>query len=388
MIEKQQIIIGYFRQGKSKKQLSKELNISRNTVRKYIQEYEDQKASSTSEKEKGISPIFDIPKYDSSKRTKRSLTQEIAELIDYHLAANKLKQQKGKSKQQMKSIDIHEVLLEAGHEIGYTTVCNYVRSIRKKEVEVFIRQHYQPGQQVEFDWGEVKLEINGVSKKLMLAVFTSAYSNHRWARLSYRQDMSSFLHSHACYFDAVGGVAQQVVYDNMKVAVRKYTLRNKDKLPTEGLLKIATYYQFDYRFCNARKGNEKGHVEKSVEYIRRKAFARKDIFLDLQSANKYLFEVSKKLNQRTVNGKNKSIADCFLEEIQWMHPTPNTYDTAIITSLRVDKYSCIKIDTNYYSIPEGHVGTMLYTKIYPDEVYVYSTDKSMYCKPYQTPRSL
>ena len=33
------------------------------------------------------------------------------------------------------------------------------------------------------------------------------------------------------------------------------------------------YYQFGFRFCNVRKGNEKGHVERSVEYIRRKAFA-------------------------------------------------------------------------------------------------------------------
>ncbi len=374
MLKKQQVIIGHFRQGKSKKQLSKELKISRNTVRKYIEQYEQAQqecttGSSAKEIEKGI---LVPPKYDSIRRSKRRLTQEIADLIERYLAQNQTKRETGLSKQQMKKTDIHEALLEAGHTIGYTTVCNYVRTVEQKQKEAFIRQQYAAGQVVEFDWGEVKLRINGVEKKLMLAVFTSAYSNHRWARLYYRQDMSSFLHSHACYFEAVGGVSQQVVYDNMRVAVRKYTLRNKDKLPTEELLRLSTYYQFDYRFCNARKGNEKGHVERSVEYIRRKAFARQDEFSDLQSGNEHLAQVNQKLNQKSVKGKTKSIIDHFEEELRVMRPSPKMYDTAMIESLRVDKYSCIKVDTNYYSVEEGHVGAMLQTRIYPDYLQVYN----------------
>lgn len=46
MIEKQQIIIGYYRQGKSKRALSKELGVSRNTIRKYLLEYEKEKSNS------------------------------------------------------------------------------------------------------------------------------------------------------------------------------------------------------------------------------------------------------------------------------------------------------------------------------------------------------
>ncbi|MFT4668380.1 MAG: hypothetical protein ACI9XB_005364, partial [Gammaproteobacteria bacterium] len=42
-------------------------------------------------------------------------------------------------------------------------------------------------------------------KTFMLAVFTSCFSNHRWARLYHRQDTSSFLDSHAQYFSFTGG---------------------------------------------------------------------------------------------------------------------------------------------------------------------------------------
>lgn len=61
----------------------------------------------------------------------------------------------------------------------------------------------------------------------------------------------------------------------MKVAVKRFVGR-QEKEPTEALLKLSTYYGFAFRFCN---GNEKGHVERSVEYIRRKAFCSTIILL-------------------------------------------------------------------------------------------------------------
>jgi len=58
------------------------------------------------------------------------------------------------------------------------------------------------------------------------------------------------------------------------------------------------YYQFAFRFCNVRKGNEKGHVERSVEYIRRKAFSVLDEFEDLPSANTHLLKIVRGLNEK------------------------------------------------------------------------------------------
>jgi len=225
---------------------------------------------------------------------------------------------------------------------------------------------------VEFDWGYVKIDIGHKSKQLMLAVFTCTYSNYRWARLYYREDMASFLDAHACYFTATGGVPQQMVYDNMKVAVKRYTLRNSSKLPTDDLLKISTYYAFDYRFCNARRGNEKGKVERSVEYVRRKAFCRIDSFESLAAANEHLAAICGQLAERPAHGHTQSIQSRFDEALGSMKTIPATpYDTAALRSLRVDKYSCVQIDRNYYSVMEGHVGQILDVKIYPDSIEVY-----------------
>jgi len=159
----------------------------------------------------------------------------------------------------------------------------------------------------------------------------------------------------------------------MRTAVRQFTIKNADKKPTESLLKISCYYKFDYRFCNARKGNEKGHVERSVEYLRRKAFALHGSFDSVANANAHLLEVCESLNRKPLTGKTTPIQTVFEEELQHMRKAPTAYNSAELTRLRVDKYSCIKVDTNWYSVEEGYVGQMLDVKIYPNKIIAYNT---------------
>ncbi len=378
MIDKQSIILGYYQLGKSKKQLSRDLGISLKTVKKYLTKHEQEMSRAGHDSSKlPVEGIIHPPGYDSSNRIKRVLTQEVSAVIDEYLAQNKIKRDQGRHKQLMKKIDIFQVLERAGHRISYTSVCRYVRRQTAQSKEVFIRQQYAPGQAVEFDWGAVKISIEGLPKTLMMAVFTSCNSNHRWARLYHRQDMSSFVDTHSQYFACTGGVQKQVVYDNMRVAVKKYTIRNSDKEPTEALLKMSCYYKFDYRFCNAGKGNEKGRVERSVEYIRRKAFASKDSFESLEAANTYLLQCCERLNQQPLTGQSTPIRVVFEEELRHMRTAPPAYDASELTCLRVDKYSCIKVDTNWYSVAEGQVGSMLNVKVYPDKILVYSPDNQI-----------
>ena len=273
MIGKQSIILGYYRHGKSKKQLSRELGFSLVTIRKYIAGHQTQMGQAgTPADELPKEGIVRPPRYAGKERAKRALTDPVRRAIDGYLLQNQRKRDQGRHKQQLKQIDIHHALVRAGHQVGYTSVRRYIKTQVRAQQEVFIRQHYEAGGSAEFDWGEAKITLGGEKVTVVQAVFTSSYSNHRWSRLYHRQDMSSFLDAHAKYFAYIGGVQREVVYDNMRTAVRKYTASNDGKVPTEGLLKMSCYYQFGYRFCNARSGNEKGHAEKSVEYVRRKAF--------------------------------------------------------------------------------------------------------------------
>lgn len=377
MVEKQQIIIGYYRQGKSQRSISRETGLSRRTVKKYIQQYADELKQSNLLVKDGV---ISRPKYDSSTRKSRRLSDEMKLLIRTCLSKNRDKQNKGMSKQQMKATDIHEYLESKGHTIGYTTVCNFIRQENQKGSEIFIRQDHRPGQAVEFDWGEVKLVIDGKLKRIQLAIFTSSYSNYRWACLFYRQDMASFLQSHVLFFNHLQYVPQQMIYDNMRVAVKKFGIKNSDKVATDDLLKLSSYYQFDYRFCNIRRGNEKGHVEKSVEFVRRKSFSRHCEFASLQAANLHLSQTCERLNTLTIKGSEGNIKTNMLEELKCMKPAVANYDVGTYMQLRVDKYHCIKVDTNSYSVPEGYIYPFIEVKLYPSQILIYDRQHNCIAK--------
>jgi transposase len=126
-------------------------------------------------------------------------------------------------------------------------------------------------------------------------VFTGSYSNYRYAFLFERQDTLAFMESHVRFFSFIGGVFKEMVYDNMRVAVSK-SVGKRGKEPTRALLDLRSHYGFGHRFCNAHRGNEKGHVERSVEYVRRKAFGLKHDFDTLGQAGKHLLRALEKIN--------------------------------------------------------------------------------------------
>ena len=90
------------------------------------------------------------------------------------------------------AVDIHTCLESEGYDISYGTVLRTIKSLVHTQKEAFIKAEHQPGQVCEFDWGEVKLIIDGQKRTLQMAVFTSAYSNFRMAYLFTKQKQSVF----------------------------------------------------------------------------------------------------------------------------------------------------------------------------------------------------
>ena len=379
MNQKQEVILRHTRQGHGKKKIARELKLDVKTVRRYLQAHEQKLKALThakgEEAEALISLLTEAPKYDSSGRQRHRLTREIQDRIDELMEENAVKRRRGLHKQLMKKVDMHECLRREGHRIGYTSVCNYVRRRQASGKEAFIRQHYDPGGVCEFDWGEVSLNIDGQERLYQLAVFTAAYSNYRWAMLFDRQDTASFQQAHALFFAHVGGVYGQLEYDNMRVVIRRFVGRT-EKEPTEGLLRLSMYYHFDFRFCNVGRGNEKGHVERSVEYVRRKAFAQRDHFSSRAEANAWLQQRCGKLNGWEQRDKGQSAVALLEQERSALHPCPAVaFECAELRTLRVDKYSTVNLGKNYYSVPEALVGQLLDVKVYPSWLVVFYEKK-------------
>jgi len=374
MYTKQEIILRSYREGKSQRSISRELQISRKTIKKYIDEYEAYK--------QGLSNSNDVvgylskpPVYKVSNRSKIKLTREVELTIDLLLKSNEQKIQQGLRKQLLKKHDIYLHLQEQGYDIGYTTVCNYVRSKEQVHVskEAYIRQEYQPGEECEFDWGEIKLYIAGKLTRLQLAVFTASYSNYRYALIFHRQDTLAFMESHASFFSHTGYVFNKMVYDNMRVAISKFAGKY-EKEPTQALLRLRGHYQFSHRFCNFYRGNEKGHVERSVEYIRRKSFGFQSSFDTQKDAEDWLKSTVNKLNAIKQQLTGKTADEMFAEEKPVITKVPPKLVCSEHIQLRVDKYSTVTYRTNRYSVPDHLVGQFIDVEVLSNQIHIYEND--------------
>ncbi|WP_373060485.1 IS21 family transposase [Zunongwangia sp. H14] len=375
MYTKQEIILKSHREGKSQRLISKELGISRKTVKKYITEFEARLQSGSPPQEAITKYLSNPPVYHREKREKLKLTVEVQQAIDELLAANEEKRLQGLRKQLLKKCDIHSLLQEQGIDIGYTTVCNYIKEKQGKTAlkEAYIRQDYIPGAVCEFDWGEIKLYIAGKLTRFQLAVFTAAYSNYRYAEIYQRQDTLAFMESHVSFFEHLQGVYKEMVYDNMRVAVSKF-IGPHEKEPTRALLQLRGHYHFSHRFCNSYRGNEKGHVERSVEYIRRKSFAVKCHFTDVEEATAWLHTKIAALNNTRQKLTGKTANELLGEERTALLVLPNKLLCSDQIQLRVDKYATVSYKTNRYSVPDHLVGEFVQVKIMSHELWFYHND--------------
>lgn len=359
----------HIHEGMSARQIARTIGIHRETVGKYIKQYNEKREQLLAEGNSSvdiqalIDSLVSAPKYNVGPRPRRKITEDIEQRIKDYLAENEDKKRRGQHKQVKKPMDIYEALCADNFDISYSSVLRTVRKLKQEAKEAFIKGNYLPGDICEFDWGEAKLTIGGKLQTLQMAAFASAYGNCRYGRLFTKQTTECFQEAHALYFEHIGGVYQTLVYDNMRVAVKRFV--GTEKEPTEGLLKLSIYYGFKFRFCNIRSGNEKGHVERAVEVLRRKAFAFRDTFETLEEANAYLLEVCTRLNHKPLDTyQGQSAAERTEQEKPYWLALPPLFDAARIGHFRVDKYSTVVVDQNRYSVPDHLVGRQVMVKVY------------------------
>ena len=377
MVQKQSIIIKH-REGVSNRQIAIELGIDKNTVNRYVNEYEAEvqellAANPDLDVETIPGGIVEAPRYHTENRGISDQGKAALPLIEQCLEDNARKRETGRYKQQMRKIDIYHYLKKQGIRISYSTVKRLIQGVKDREKEAFIRQEHFPGMEVEFDWGEVRLDIDGSGyMKYQMAVFASAYGNRRYARLYRTQDTASFQESHVDFFAFCGGVYKTVVYDNMKVAVARF-VGHSEKEPTDALLEMSAYYGFQYRFCNVRRGNEKSHVERSVDVVRHATFIEpgNDRFASLEEANAHLLKKCLELNAEPLS--DGRIPDRTFEEEKplLMALKPKMACFIKNAGLKVDKYATVVANKVHYSVPDSYVGKKVDVRIFTNRVEIY-----------------
>lgn len=363
-------IIKLKEQGYSNRKVEKLLKINRKTVGKYWNEYLDNLNKLNVENDElKITQIQEAitsaPKYNTQSRMRRKLTDDFfAQLQNILESEEEKKKILGTNKQCLTKIQIYEILKKSGFNVGYSTVVAEINKIKHSGNECFIRQDYEFGDRLEYDFGEVKLVINGIVKRYYIAVLSSPAGNFRWCYLYDNCKKDVFMDSHVRFFEMIGGVWKEVVYDNMRNVVSKFIGKNEKEL-NEDLVKMSLYYGFNINVTNAFSGNEKGYVEGSVKYLRNKIFAENYKFNSEEAAIQYMESQLIKLNENSKIEEEKKV----------LKPTKPTLELANIKESVVNKYSFIQIENNFYSVPEYLVGYTVTSKIYYNKILIYSNNE-------------
>lgn len=177
------------------------------------------------------------------------------------------------------------------------------------------------------------------------------------------QGSDVFFDSHVRFFEMIGGMYKEIVYDNMRNVVTRFIGRNEKEI-NPNLSNFANYYGFTVNVTNCFSGNEKGHVEGSVRIIRKNVFATLYEFDSFEQAEEYL-------NKKLIEMNESSLIE---EEKKNLLELKSKYDLAKITTQKVDSYSFVQVDKNKYSVPDYLVGNTVIIRIYAREIKIYSND--------------
>ena len=261
-------VIALHKQGNSARCIARKLNIHRNTVNRYIKEFEElmskiELCSSDIDSSTLQEGFFGCNKMKHKKRPNTVFTGKLKERFEEIIKLDKERDIiLGPNKQKINAAVVYRKLKAEGYQVGETTIRQYFAEYKKKHPEVFIRQSYAPGQRMEYDFHQIKVLVDNKEKTYHQATISFPFSNHIIGYLFNDETTISVMTSLVDAFEEIGGVPQNIVFDNMSTVVKKIIYKN-DKEYTESILKLAAYYGFNIVTCNVAKGNEKGHVENS-----------------------------------------------------------------------------------------------------------------------------
>jgi len=358
--------------GDSNRAVARATGHDRETISKYWEEYK-RKMKELEEVSVDVKSIQDEmiskPKYkggDRVERGRRKYTVEIENRLKEVLLEEERKNRLfGENhKQKLTNKQIYAKLIKEGFDISAVTINIELAALRKRPKEVFIRQGYDFGYRLEYDFGEVNLDCGGGIKKYHMAVFSSPGGKFRWLYLYTNQKKGVFMDSHVRFFEMMGGCWREVVYDNMRNVVSKFIGRSEKEL-NEDLLKMSIYYGFKINVTNCFKANEKGHVEKSVDVLRNQIFAETWTFNSVECAQEYANSRLLKLNEGSQIEEEKKHLKSYRPPLE----------LASVSTPKVNSSSLVSVDKVFYSVPEYLVGKRVTVKKYHNEVRIYANNE-------------
>jgi transposase len=269
------------------------------------------------------------------------------------------------------AVVIAQRLRAQGFAGGITILKDYLHGLRAQSAvkRAFVRVEPAAGERFDIDWGHFgSLDYQGDARKLYAFALVECHSRKLYVEFTHCQNFETFARCHIHAFQALGGIARNLVYDNLATAVAEHDGNLVRFHPR--FLAFAREFGFYPLACHLAAAWEKGRIERAIGYLRQNFWPLRT-FTDLADVNRqvrqWLVEVA---NQRVHRETRERPQERFRPECLRPLPAilPDYRDTA---EALVHKDLRLWFDGNRYCVPPRYVGHRLTIKADSSSVTIY-----------------
>lgn len=265
----------------------------------------------------------------------------------------------------------------------YAQVKRLVATIRRargvRAEDVAIPVETAPGQVVQLDFGYVGKLVDPSThtlRKAWVFVAVLGYSRAMWAKIVFDQKVTTWIQLHVELFEALGGVPQVMVPDNLKAAVIRAAFTPKDETAlNRSYRELARHYGCRIDPTPPYSPQKKGKVESGVKYLKTSVLQDRH-GQDAQQVQRLLSDlVANEANQR-IHGTTRRIPQELLaHEVGEFRPLPGTrYEPILWRKAKVHTDCHVQFDKRLFSVPWRLVGREVWLLVTSTSLYVYADD--------------
>lgn len=293
----------FTRQGYGIREIARELQISRNTVRRYLRAPE---AASMKSRPRRVHKLDPYRAY---------ITERVRAAHPNWLPATVLMRE----------------IIKQGYTGGITRLRTFMRTLRVvPPVEPVVRFETEPGLQMQCDW----VVFRRGKAPLSAFVATLGHSRASFVRFVCDEKLDTLLACHEQAFEYFGGVTREVLYDNMKTVVLARDAYGPGEHRFQpAFLDFADHYGFVPRLCRPYRTKTKGKMERFNGYLRRSFYnplasrlVQDHLLLDVETANAAVHTWLREVANARIHGTTGQVpGEQLRQEQSALQPLPTPY---------------------------------------------------------------
>jgi transposase len=359
--ELEQALILMHREGRSIRELCRQFQLGRNTVRRVLRAHAQRRDMGHDVLGKRLTRASKLDGFE----------QEIKKLLGKY--------------PDIRGLRIYEELKEMGYAGGISILRERLKKLRPPKREPVIRFETDPGQQGQCDWSPYRIPfIRSGKGQVQCFSYILGFSRRQYIDFTLHRDFYTLIRRHQDAFQYYGGVPKECLYDSEKTVVLRWECGRPVFNPA--FTSFITHYQCKPIACRGR-AETKGKIEAPFKYVEGNLLNGRD-FQDLEDLRATVrWWLKEKSDLHIHDTTRHSPLELFAQER--LQPLPlHPYDCSEVALRVCNADGFIEFETNLYSAPSEHIADILSLKATEQEILIYSPEIDLIARHERYPAGL